>query len=92
MQLIVSSAGVRCHPSEMKVPAILLAAMVVTIKCGGGAAQQSEDFGMESLSTDARILLQEADWAEAFGWNSSTSMCQWSAVKCDNSNTSVTDL
>ena len=41
--------------------------MILAIMCGSGAAQQSEALDVESISADARTLLQEADWAEAFG-------------------------
>ena len=80
------------HPNKMKIPALLLAAVVPLITCSRGADQQFEDAPMENASDDVRTLLQEAEWAEAFGWNLTTSMCQWPAVECDNSNTSVTAL
>ena len=43
-----------------------------------------------NLSADAQTLLQEQAWAEAFQWNSSTSMChQWFGVECDDSKSHV---
>lgn len=81
-----------CHPNNMKIPRVLLAAMVLNFICNTRAAQQSEDSAMENARDDARTLLQEAEWAEAFGWNLTTSMCQWPAVQCDNSSTSVIAL
>lgn len=90
----VSVLQIPCHPNKMKIPTLVLAAVVLITICSAGAAQQSKDSPVEYASArdDARTLLQEADWVEALGWNLTTSMCQWPAVECDNSNASVTAL
>ena len=45
-------------------------------------AQQADQ---QAIMQDQQTLLQEQDWASAFGWNASNSACSWNSVSCDES-------
>lgn len=87
-------AGVLCppepSPDNMQFPTILLATVVLASTFSIAATQQAGQ--SDDASEDTHTLLRAKDWAAAFGWNLTTDMCQWPAVECDDSNTSVSAL
>lgn len=70
----------------------LLAIVALLSSCAIAASQNLQANLVGNSTGDARTLLQEQVWAEAFNWSSTTHMCQWPAVSCDDTNTSVIAL
>ena len=63
---------------------LVLALVALSSKCAVGATQDLQADRLGNSTGDARTLLQEQAWAEAFNWNSTTHMCHWPNVFCDN--------
>ena len=77
-----------CHRLKTYVLALL---MLVTASATLILAQPAASAA--SISEDAQTLLKEGAWAEAFQWNSSSSMCHdWFGVQCDGSESHVTQM
>ena len=70
----------------------VLALVVLSSKCAIGTTQDLQADRLGNSTGHARTLLQEQAWAEAFNWSSTTHMCQWLSVTCDDTNTSVIAL
>ena len=73
----------------LKSLANLLPIIALFSNCAVSAAEDLQANVLGNSNGDARILLQEQAWAEASNWSSATHMCLWTAVSCDDTNTSV---